>query len=364
MIRMTYRQVILLGCALGILAGLCFSAKIASGCCGQFHYSPTAKATQKWDWSPRAVHHAAACKVRSGNQGGSGTYIEYKGLRGVVTVAHVTEGGSATPSKVEVTFSDGLKVVTSSTRDKYKNDISFIFVTHPTIKPLQVAAKGPIYGEKVEFVTYGGPNKRQLRHFWATVESFSADDNTYYACDVISGDSGGGILNLKHEFIGLEAFGRSETIRKDWGAYHGGGGPNHKKICEFFDRIIEKFKGEYPQPPPPRIPDGPNELPPFYPPPSPEPVPPAPVEPEYTIDDLIDMILAELEKMDLRGGDGVDGVDGKDGIDGKDGEPGVDGSDGMAGPVESINMDDLADRIKKKISGSIRVEIRPIPITP
>ena len=54
------------------------------------------------------------------------------------------------------------------------------------------------------------------------------------------------------------------------------------------------------------------------------------------------------------GRDGVAGLNGKDGIDGKDGTPGANGKDGVDGKDAVVNVDSLAEAIKKEVTSTLK----------
>ncbi|KKL06127.1 hypothetical protein LCGC14_2599130, partial [marine sediment metagenome] len=174
---------------------------------------PSANA-QTWDWSPPANYHAAVCIVRisarrnqEGEEGwyiGSGVLVKYGELTGILTAAHMMNG-----KRIVVEYGDGTKSQVEAkdyTTDKFGHDLAFLFAITPGfIEPIAIAEQNPSAGDRVEFVTTGGPESR-LRSFWATVRSV-ANDTTEYNCDVLDGDSGGGILNAKGRLIGIQAYG-------------------------------------------------------------------------------------------------------------------------------------------------------------
>ncbi len=306
---------------------------------------------QTWDWSPPAPHHAAVCKVQSATGRGSGIYIEYGDLRGVLTAAHITEGQNA-----KVIFSDGTKATGESTIDKFGHDVAFVFVTHPALLPVLMAITDPRPGERVEFLTVGGPERR-LRTFWATVQAIR-DRVTEYNCDVLSGDSGGGILNEQAQLIGIQSVGFGENILTDWngGAYRGSGSASCKPIRDFLGRVakcgprgcLKKQDGVQFYPPGPKLipvqkPARPAAQPPVK---RQPPRPPPGLSIDYN--KLIEMILAEINLGDFRGPAGPQGPIGGH------------GPMGLAASPAEIDLDDLAKQIKKRISGSIRIKVRPI----
>ena len=339
---------------------------------------------QTWDWSPRASHHAAACEVRSGDpertignkqvyQGGSGVYISFGKLRGVLTAAHVMKGDNAV-----VTFSNGIGVTSRWTSDKFGHDVAFIFATHSSITPIPMSQQDPNIGDRVELVTYGGPASRQLRSFWAVVGSIG-NKVTKYNCDVLDGDSGGAILNLKRELIGIEAHGYDKIeTQKEWHAYRGADSANTKIIRDFLRRVAGT-PGRNPGKCGPRGCPAPRSLPPlspFYPPPGPAPaappsseapeIPSTPVSAEINYDLLATMILKQINPDDFRGPAGLAGSVGPTGLQGPIGVDGVPGVAGLQGPsgfysdLTEEEMLDLARRIKKLINGSVRVKVEAV----
>lgn len=314
---------------------------------------PSANA-QTWDWSPPAAHHAAVCRVQSENRAGSGIYVEYGELRGVLTAAHVTEG-----QDTQVTFSDGTKATGKSTIDKFGHDVSFIFIDNSAITPVAIANIYPQLGDRVEFVTTGGPQHR-LRMFWATIRSIG-DNITEYDCDVLAGDSGGAILNTLGQLVGIQYAGRFPLTA--WPAYRGAISVSCKPIRDFLGRVAkcgpkgcpDKKKNQQYYPPlvPVQKPDGPIVQPPAQ-----LPVPPPRLSIDY--DKLVEAVLAKINLDDLRGPAGPVGPTGETGLQGGPGLKGRNGPVGPRGPAEVIDIDDLAKRIKKRISGSIRIKIRPI----
>lgn len=321
---------------------------------------------QSWDWSPPAPHHAAVCKVTSGNRSGSGIYVQYGKLRGVLTVAHISTGGRAT-----VQFSDSTKATGKTLDDKFGHDIAFIFVSHPSITPVSIAKQNPLHLDRVEFVTKGGPEHR-IRSFWGNKRD-AGPDKTKYDCDVLSGDSGGGIFNTQGELVGIQAFGQGHKIagQTAWNAYHGAGGASCERIRDFLKRISQLGKcgpRGCPAPSNPRqqfYPPAPFQKPdrrrPAHPATPKRDVKPAlpSTPPGLSIDyrKLVEMILLEIDLEDFRGPVGSTGPAGRPGA------PGINGRNGSQGPqgaAEDIDLDDLVKRINKRIKGSIRVKVRPI----
>ncbi len=376
---------------------------------------------QTWDWSPPAPHHAAVCNVRilagrdqesrEGWNKGSGVLVKYGELTGILTAAHMMNG-----KRIVVEYGDGTKSQVEAkdyTTDKFGHDLAFLFAITPGfIEPITIAEQNPSVGDRVEFVTTGGPESR-LRSFWATVRSI-ANDTTEYNCDVLDGDSGGGILNAKGRLVGIQAYGIWPKIAEltSWTAYRGSGSASCQPIRDFLGRIAkskrcgprgcpspgtEQF---YPPRSPafrkpaaslvpskvwrPSAPFGPRSITPpaagpaarFNPLPRRQLVPaevsppstPAPLEtppykvrfgpPEIDYDKLTKALLAKIDLSKLRGPVGPAGPIGKEGLAGQNGQT------GKAGPEAKHDLDAIAKAINKKIGGSIRIKVTPISPQP
>ena len=339
---------------------------------------------QEWDWSPPAKHHEAICSVMAlveTNQGqktqgwlrGSGVFIEYGELRGVLTVAHAMTGKG-----IIVEFSNGTKSAADDyTTDKYGHDLAFIFLVTPgSVEPARIAEVSPGTGSRVEIVTTGGPETR-LRSFWATVKTVDAAI-TEFDCDVLSGDSGGGIFTSANEIMGIQAYGVEKIATSEkWSAFRSAGAASCSRIRGFLDRIVKARGGNC----------GPSGCPtPLYPPrsdPAGEawrpatpglpaaaaaskslqpglrpPAPPYKVQfgpPLVDYDKLAKAVLLQIDLKALQGPAGPTGPAGRDGTAGRDGET------GKAGPKTIQDLDAIAKAVKKKISGSIRIKVTPIP---
>ncbi len=174
---------------------------------------------QEWDWSPKSVHQAAAVQVVCGRNGGSGLYLQDGPLVGVLTAKHVANREIAT-----VKFSDGTNVKGSVLTDQFA-DLAWISVEHPSVAPLYLACKPPKENDRVELLAWGGP-KDKLRRHWGIVDNVDPCGNcgrvhdVAYSPPVISGDSGGAVLNERHQLVGVIAHGHSaKSMRRDWNTY-------------------------------------------------------------------------------------------------------------------------------------------------
>ena len=74
-------------------------------------------------------------------------------------------------------------------------------------------------------------------------------------------------------------------------------------------------------------------------------------------DKLADAIVTRLDLEALRG---PAGPTGEPGTPGEQGPQGVAGPAGLQGSPGEIDVDDLTEKIKRRIEGSIRVKVRPI----
>lgn len=212
-------------------------------------------------WSPHGKsYHANACVVKaSDGKCGSGTYIQYGGMTGVLTCQHVVGG------RMTATFSDGKQLSGDPITDKLGNDIAWFAVTHPTLKPLSLSATAPAPGERVEFVSRGGP-KSGLRHWFGSVQSDG--DKLTIDANITPGDSGGGIVNSRGEVIGVStdgqttaalAFADGRTIlnpdpsyakrvyesNQAWIVYGTAGSPGYGPIRRFLQRVHARLQNPF-----------------------------------------------------------------------------------------------------------------------
>jgi len=303
---------------------------------------------QTWNWSPKANHHAAACmitcRMNDGSIGGTtGTLIEFGNVRGVITCAHGLGVGEAS-----VKWKDGTVKKGRWTTDKFGHDVAFIFVDNPNVQPVKLATSGPRQGDIVEFVTFGGPEDT-LRHWTAPVSNLTSR-MTEFSTYVISGDSGGGILNKSQELVGVQSVGLSESIRRDWNVYRGAGAASFASTHAFMGRVAGTSSVAANQqcvpgycPPrqfgpqqggfyPPQQPSQPQQPPPQVQPPAQQ---PQEVEVQIDYQKLAGLVRVEMEKNPepFRGPPGKDGTNGSNGKDGKDGQPGTPGLNGGPGLV-------------------------------
>ena len=365
---------------------------------------------QQWNWSPPAKHHQAAVQVHSSSgrklRSFSGVYVQHGKVRGVLTVAHGVRNdvtGVVSPTAT-VTFIDGMQKTGQVALDKFRHDIACVLVQHPQIVPLRIASSAPRAGERVEFVTHGGPESNRLRHFYAETVSVGARE-TRYNCYVINGDSGGAILNLRAEVVGIQVGAwqaNRVSAKNQWAVYNASRGASCRPIRDFLFRGGARWReGQcqpvlpgpgaggrsfYPPAPPARQspvgrppqgavpfshdPDNPppdlHELPrprqlgpdggrsppqdekPVCPLPSPIQVTPLPEPPpEINYEKLVALVFARMiaSPEGFHGLGGAVGPQGPRGQDGPRGEQGLQGKTGGAGPTPAINLDDLTAQV-------------------
>lgn len=299
---------------------------------------------QQWNWSPVAEYQKAACEVRDGNAAGSGVYVDLgDGFRGVLTCEHIHNTGTAT-----ATFpTTGERLSGSYTTDMYGFDVGFIVLQGQPkgIKPLTISETPPNVGDRVEFVTYGGPGNGKARHFFGHLTT-SNDRTMYFDNYVISGDSGGTILNTSGQVVGVQSVGLDEVNYPGWNVYKGSGSPPFAAIRQFCQRVKQKFSsqqcgpggcspyappgggqygggggGLYPDPQPPIAPQPPTQ-------PKPDPVR---VEVDY--DQLADAVIERMKQNP----EPFKGPPGKDGKDGADGNP------------ATIDYDQVAENVQQRL---------------
>ncbi len=305
----------------------------------------TASADDLFDWSDPAPHHASAVVVRAGSAGGSGVYVWLcPKLTGVLTCRHVVAGSA----QARVQWTDGTWGEGLVRTDKTNQDAAFIEVSHATIQPLAIASDNPSQQSRVEYLGFGGPAGRRLRPHWGTVLGYRGRDIATTA-PVVSGDSGGCILNEAHEVVGLSAYGENTIamIQGDggpWNVYRPSGGPALPSLQSFCQRIEVQRCGPGGCSPgtqwsAPTRPGGGSQLYPSAPKPETPGQKPDIAQPPPLVTIDYQKIYAEmLEKMAadprFRGPAGADGKEGSAGPQGPPAEAlaGPPGASGPAGP--------------------------------
>jgi hypothetical protein len=247
---------------------------------------------QEWHWTPDAPHHAALCRVNApdGSQG-SGTLVEFDGMRVVITAAHVVEG--ATTAKA--TWLDGTERSGPVTVCAQGNDIAVVLVDDPGRVAIAVAPTDARPGDTGEFLTVGGPDARKRTFAGTLIKYRSGNRETEWDAWVIHGDSGGGIVaGTPPQFVGVQSTGGGEPLltQHDGEAvrvYEQAGVVGNYPIRAFLSRVKARFfaAGNCPggqcfpnQSAPRQVPQPGGAA--IYPPASPYPASPSPAMPAAT----------------------------------------------------------------------------------
>lgn len=191
--------------------------------------------TSLWQWSPAAPHHAAIVGVKCGTGYMSGALVQQGNAVGVLTAKHGIEGATAT-----IRLSTGRQVSGSTIGDKLGSDCAWVVLDAASVADLpklKVCLRRPTRGERLEVCGVGGPESR-LRHYWC---QYVGPDTMGGAVErttgtFIGGDSGGPILNERHEVISLVT-GSEQNVAVDWTVCPNGAGPSWEYLSAFVCRI-------------------------------------------------------------------------------------------------------------------------------
>lgn len=260
-----------------------------------------------WNWTQPAPHHANAVRISSSGMGTTGVYVTIGDKRGVLSCAHGKSGDC------RLTFSDGFTATKPYARDGKGFDLAWIEVAHPSLNPLTVATTGPRAGETVEVLGFGG-GRGDLRHYelTATGESYSTHD--WYRGHVLNGDSGGPVLNARHEVVGVMNVGSNEVGQVSingtpWPVLDEPGSSAFSGLAAFVRRI-QCPGGTCPYPNGGGSGGGGDAYPPANPPSNP------PTAPAIDLDALVDRLAADPRFRGPQGEKGADGAPGANGADG------------------------------------------------
>ena len=356
------------------------NAQCANGRCPP--QSPSTSLT--WNISLPATGNPAIVRVyvkegKGSRGGGSGAvFRQERKVAYVLTAAHViadrTKGG------VTVWTGKQLYQATVLREDKLW-DVAVLRIANPGIKPLILADDLPEIGDSVECSGLGSNGVFQYR-IGPVTQFVSPGKNLpleWIEVKVASrqGDSGGPIVNTKGRIVGL-INGTNGRITA---------GPCLPRIRKIVDGLLGCRPQRRPVPireVSPRLgpltPSTPALIPPICPPSlrpapaapsSPEapeiPSTPAPMEIDYDL--LAVAVLKQINPDDFRGPAGPNGPIGPAGPigpGGLDGAAGLPGPSGLRGPSGSYNdlteeeMQNLAERIKKLINGSVRIKVEAV----
>lgn len=345
---------------------------------------------------PAKVFAQAPNVVRvRGHQGiasswGSGTYLGH-GL--VLTAEHVVDEASAWT----VYFADGHESTATVLAADASWDCAIVELAtvHPTAAGVELAPANPGRGELVTVAGYDGGRDKLLwrpglvTRFYTNGRESAGD---WFEVDnaVRGGSSGGPAFDQTGRLIGnlwgsdgrntmALTTGRVRRFLLPWNArleawrMYLAAGHKPTQICQggyCYSPPSASSRPTYPTPTPPTAPP---TSPPVAPPIAP-PVAPQPLQISLAVGDVqtlpagSDATVALRQAGDLvyldfgipRGADGSDGSDGRNGSDGAPGPAGPAGPIGPAGDAAAVNLDDLAQKVKDQIKGSMRVRIEPV----
>lgn len=286
-----------------------------------------------------AEHHKnlvfVRCELGNKYSTGWGVYCQYKGLQGVLTVAHGLERQPNGNSEVTVTFYDGLKLVSPVTVDKYGHDVAFVFATHATLRPVPFSSSVPKVGQQVEWISRRAPSYKLCRAI-GTIAQTNNQGIAYTGVYGIVGDSGSPYFNNRQEVIGVHMLG-VPSIKSAPPSIS----TSYRQTTNFLNRLVQGC-----------CPSG-NCAVPYSPPatsikrPTPASRPLVPIKrpnPIITIDydRIANLVYSKIEENaeKFRGLPGLSGCPGENGVDGKDGTDGV---------SPTINYDVLTAEVIKRL---------------
>jgi hypothetical protein len=193
---------------------------------------------QEWQWSPPSENLKAVCSVLATPRKGTGAYIKHGNIEGVLTAKHVIELNGT----VRVTFNDDSMASGSRKYCMHGNDVAFVYVRAnqgSDIPALQISEVPPKVGDRVEVLSSGGPPpKLGLRHFYGEVVSIDSREMRL-DCDIVSGDSGGVILNADGKVVGVAVAGDGNRrySTDEWRCYNGLVAVPYEAVKAFLDRL-------------------------------------------------------------------------------------------------------------------------------
>lgn len=343
----------------------------------------TQPSSRGWRWAPSApllpTYYPSPAIIRilvdegKGPQGaGTGTIFQQeRKVAYVLTAAHVVKDRKRNDSAAVVVLAgDGGAFEASVLACNVTWDVAILRIADPKIKPIALADEAPKPGDSIECSGFG-PDGASYRYVLGQMIQFVAPGknlpNEWMEVGVASrpGDSGGPMVNAKGRIVGL--------INGTDG--HITAGPCLPRIRRIVNGILGRG--------PPRSLGSPASILPVCPPPLPPPgntpgLIPGPLPPSLPVPAVIDYdllataILKQINLDDFRGPAGPPGPVGRVGVAGQTGPNGANviGNPGPAGPrgptgsysdLSEEEMQDLAERIKELINGSVRVKVDRVP---
>lgn len=278
---------------------------------------------------------------------GTGTIFdrqEKKGVAAVVTAAHLfSDVTQASKYYVEV---QGKRYNASLHHIDTTWDVAILAIWDPGVQPIALAQTAPTRGSVGELSGFGSGNYRQvtgrLTKYVAPRRGIPLEW-VEYSVGSRDGDSGGPMLNAQGQLVGI-------ISRTNGGCTVGCAFPRLRSI-------LRCVLPPYPRRPAVIVPRPIVVVPtPALPPTQPD-LTPSVTTAVLDYDKLADAIVARLDLEALRG---PTGPAGEPGTPGRQGPVGVAGSAGPQGSPGVVDIEDLTEKIKKRIEGSIRVKVRPI----
>lgn len=314
----------------------------------------------------------AVVRIHCRQSAGSGALIHVHGSSGyVLTAAHVVEGGG----QAQAQWHDGYTAIATLVAADAQLDVALLRVTPPanaiTIK-LAESDHWPQRGEMVELIGYGGG---RLRHWQASVNGYVMTDGIgrhqtlSLHTQTIGGDSGGAII-WRGKLVGVIWGGPLAGPRGPMLATHGTScvaiGPFLVKhgvdltapaLAQIIRPVAPDCRdGSCPLPmriSPPRRPHIPDQRPPK-------------ADQQQLLDAVarLEKRIAELEQhpnLNVNINDVSQRLIDLMATDPRfRGPPGADGRDGANGSTAPVDVDQLTDRIRQRLAGSIRVRVEPV----
>jgi len=292
------------------------------------------------DQSP--IDTSAVVRIQCGSSVGSGCYL---GQRLILSCAHLSRGEGTT--SVSVRFPDGSSHTGAIIKVDRQWDQSLIRLdTTPRHIGIRIASSNPEIGDTVVAIgyDYGRSLRRRIGRVIRRVTSRVGQPADWFdvSTQVISGCSGGPVLNHRGEVIGnLWGAAPGKTVANSTGRTQAFLGEHMASLTAYWASWgIRRGCGPQLRPSPGSGSPTPTE-----------PQQPPQIElPEGFVAEIVAKLKSDPEFVAAcKGEPGVDGQDGQDGCTGPAGPPGRDGTDGA--DAEPVDVDKLAQAIRVALPG-------------
>jgi hypothetical protein len=314
----------------------------APGQCG-----PQGCPTPTQSSAPQKAPYTALVAVhQSDGTVGTGSIVHADGkVAEVLTCAH----GYNSALQTVIVTQDGRRWKATAKGVDPVQDVAVFRIADPRgIRPIALAQSQPKPG--VRLFACGYAAGRIYRGTWARLTQWVGPGKglpfTWLEINapVQSGMSGGPILNERREIVGLITGGDSDVCV----------GPCLPRVRAALRFLLPPYRPIMVVPPQPLVPVTPPQ--------------PVPAEPEgitqlqSEVQELKAQIAILTQQIaELTNTPGPPGPRGPRGLPGPKGPRGPAGAAGQHGENATLDIDSIAQQIKKEIQGSIRVEVRPIP---